>query len=222
MSPPQPDSELPLFPLRTVLFPGGVLPLQIFEPRYLDLVGRCERSGQPFGVVSLRQGEEVQRAGDVAPETFEPVGTLAHIRGLSRPQPGLIHLRCEGGRRFRLGAARRLPHGLWVAPVAHWLADDPAVPVPAHLAHVARALQTLLAQAEAGRAPPLPLAPPWHWDDAGWLANRWCELLGLPPAQRQSLMALDNPLLRLELVADRLERDHGLAPPETPAGGPSG
>src|SRR5450830_735174 len=139
---PPADEALPLFPLQTVLFPGGWLPLQIFEVRYLDMIGQCHREGRPFGVVSLLQGQEVQRAGESAPEAFQPVGTLAHIVG-----------------------------------------------------------------------PELPVRQPYLWHDAGWLANRWCELLGLPAARMQQLMSLESPLLRLELVADLLERDHGLTPP---------
>ena len=216
---PPADEALPLFPLQTVLFPGGWLPLQIFEVRYLDMIGQCHREGRPFGVVSLLQGQEVQRAGDSAPEAFQPVGTLAHIVGLERPQPGLMVIRCEGGQRFRLATPQRLKHGLWVAPVAEWLPADPFVAVPDDLLHVQRALQTLVAQGEAEvqRQPQagleLPVRQPYQWHDAGWLANRWCELLGLPAAQMQQLMSLESPLLRLELVADLLERDHGLTPP---------
>lgn len=206
-------------PCRPCCFRGGWLPLQIFEVRYLDMIGQCHREGRPFGVVSLLQGQEVQRAGDSAPEAFQPVGTLAHIVSLERPRPGLLYIRCEGGQRFRLTTPQRLKHGLWVAPVAEWLPGDPSVAVPDHLLHVQRALQDLVAQGEAevARQPQagleLPVRQPYRWHDAGWLANRWCEVLGLPPARLQQLMSLENPLLRLELVADLLERDHGLAPP---------
>ena len=80
--------SLPLFPLGTVLFPGGVLPLRIFEVRYLDMIGRCYKAGAPFGVVSLTEGNEVRRPG--AKETFSPVGTLATINGFDSPRPGLM------------------------------------------------------------------------------------------------------------------------------------
>src|SRR5450830_1032167 len=189
---PPADEALPLFPLQTVLFPGGWLPLQIFEVRYLDMIGQCHREGRPFGVVSLLQGQEVQRAGESAPEAFQPVGTLAHIVGLERPQPGLMYIRCEGGLRFRLATPQRLKHGLWVAPVTECEAE-------------------VQRQPQAGLE--LPVRQPYLWHDAGWLANRWCELLGLPAARMQQLMSLESPLLRLELVADLLERDHGLTPP---------
>jgi Lon protease-like protein len=216
---------LPLFPLQTVLFPGGVLPLRIFEVRYLDLIGRCHKEGAPFGVVSLMQGQEVRQRGTNAAdgaafetESFQTVGTLAHIVALERPQPGLMVIRCRGGRRFRLNSSEQLKHGLWVGQ-ADWLPEDPLVSVPADLAHVRRGLEQLLAhmQAQAGgdaaSAGELPIQAPYHWDDCGWLANRWCELLPLSPQLKQQFLALDNPLLRLELVADLLERFEIGVPP---------
>ncbi|MDB5893017.1 MAG: peptidase, partial [Rhodoferax sp.] len=82
-------SALPLFPLGTVLFPDGLLPLRIFEVRYLDMVKRCFKSGTPFGVVALQRGGEVRQAG-AGPEAFHPVGTLARITQVETPQPGLL------------------------------------------------------------------------------------------------------------------------------------
>lgn len=201
------DAETPLFPLNAVLFPGGWLPLRIFEPRYLDMVQRCHAQGQPFGVVALTQGQEVrQRDGDgFSRERFHEVGTLAHIERFEREQPGLIRIAVRGGQRFSLRASRCLSHGLWVGELAP-LPDDAAVAVPPDLALAARQLQDLLAGWSGRLAPDeLPLQPPHAWDDAGWLANRWAELLPMPPDDRQRLMAMDNPLLRLELVVDRLD-----------------
>ncbi|NCT82110.1 MAG: peptidase S16 [Comamonadaceae bacterium] len=201
------DTETPLFPLRSVLFPGGQLPLRIFEPRYLDMVQRCQARGQPFGVVALTSGDEVRRrdgAGFRA-EAFHDIGTLAHIERFERAQPGLIEIRARGMQRFRLLDSRCLSHGLWVGRLEP-LADDVAVAVPEDLEAAALQLQDLLAGwAQRDAADSLPVQPPYHWDDAGWLANRWAELLPMPVEERQRLMALDNPLLRLELVVDRLD-----------------
>jgi Lon protease-like protein len=206
---PQP---LPLFPLQSVLFPGGDLPLRIFEPRYLDMIARCHREGTPFGVVGLIEGSEVRRRdpqaedGRFAREAFHPVGTHAHIELFERSQPGLIQIRCRGGQRFRLADFECLPHGLWVGS-GELLEPDVVVPVPPDLARTAVLLQGLLHTLQQGAAAAdVPLQPPYHWDDSGWLANRWCELLPLPAGERQRLMQLENPLLRLELVADQLER----------------
>ncbi len=202
-----PGPETPLFPLRSVLFPGGHLPLRIFEPRYLDMVQRCHAQGQPFGVVALTEGHEVrQRDGaGFRRETFHAVGTLARIDHFEHEQPGLIHLRTRGTQRFRLQGSRCLSHGLWVGDLT-LLPDDAAVPVPDDLRAASRQLQDLLASWRERAGPEeLPLQPPYAWDDAGWLANRWAELLPMPADDRQRLMAMDNPLLRLELVVDRLD-----------------
>ena len=200
-------AETPLFPLRSVLFPDGHLALRIFEPRYLDMVQRCHAQGEPFGVVTLSEGEEVRRRDGegFAREVFHDAGTLARITHFQRDQPGLIAIRTLGAQRFRVLDSRRLSHGLWVGHV-ELLADDAAVPVPDDLASAARQLQDLLAGWTArGQAADLPLQPPYRWDDAGWLANRWAELLPMPLLARQRLMAMANPLLRLELVVDRLD-----------------
>jgi len=201
------DTETPLFPLRSVLFPGGHLPLRIFEPRYLDMVQRCHARGEPFGVVALTEGDEVrQREGEgFKREAFHEVGTLARIGHFDHLQSGLIYIRTRGRQRFKLLESRCLTHGLWVGRL-ELLPDDQAVPVPDDLRQAARQLQALLAGwAERAAPEDLPLQPPYQWDDAGWLANRWAELLPMPPAERQRLMAMDNPLLRLELVVDRLD-----------------
>ena len=201
------DAEIPLFPLGSVFFPGGHLPLRLFEPRYLDMVQRCHAQGQAFGVVALTQGHEVrQRKGEgFQRETFQDVGTLARIEHFEHDQPGLIHIRARGTRRFRLLDSRCLSHGLWVGR-PELLPVDATVPVPDDLAQAARQLQHLLAGwTERAATEELPVQPPYGWDDAGWLANRWAELLPMPAEERQRLMAMDNPLLRLELVVDRLD-----------------
>lgn len=198
--------SLPLFPLGTVLFPGGRLSLRVFEVRYLDLIGRSHRSGQPFGVVALRQGHEVRVAG--APvEQFEAVGTLAHVTALEQAQPGLLLVECRGSERFRIEHSELLRHGLWVADVK-LLPAEPELPLPDDLQPAARALQRVYAglQAHAGPVQPPP-EDSHHFDDCGWVANRWCELLPLPLQLKQRLLALESPLLRLELVMDLLERN---------------
>lgn len=197
-------SSLPLFPLGTVLFPGGVLPLRVFEVRYLDMVGKCHKTGAPFGVVALSQGAEVRQPGAPA-ESFHEVGTLASIEALEMPQPGLMLIRCRGTQRFRIARRQQLKHGLWVADVQR-LDDDRAIAVPEDLAGAARALRQLMASLQARQAAEMPLPQEARWHDCGWVANRWCELLPLPLALKQQLMELDNPLIRLELVSDLLAR----------------
>jgi Lon protease-like protein len=198
-------TSLPLFPLGTVLFPGGVLPLRIFEVRYLDMIGKCHKAGAPFGVVSLTEGSEVRVPG--GKEAFAKVGTIATISDLDTPQPGLMVIRAQGQQRFRITSSDQLRHGLWVADVER-LAADIAVPVPDDLKPTAQALARLIQslQLKAGDEGQLPLAEPYRLDDCGWVANRWCELLPLSVQLKQRLMELDNPLVRLELVSDVLAR----------------
>ena len=213
-------TQLPLFPLQSVLFPGGSLPLRIFEVRYLDMIGRCHKAGEPFGVVCLSEGSDTRRrapddgsgkpSGDgFAHEAFFPVGTLARITKFERPQPGLMMIGCVGAQRFRVQRSEQLKHGLWVADV-ELLADDAEVPVPDDLHFTREALQGLVRNIEqsveqSGEAGfEMPLLEPYRWDDCGWLANRWCEMLPLQPELKHRFMALDSPVLRLELVADTL------------------
>ena len=213
-------SALPLFPLQTPLFPGGSLPLRIFEVRYLDMIGSRHKAGEPFGVVCLTEGTETRRrqsagtggepSGDgFAHEAFSSVGTLAHITKFERPQPGLMMIGCVGAQRFRVQRSEQLKHGLWVADVA-LLDDDAEVPVPDDLTFTREAFQGLVRDIELKLqqgGPPgveVPFLKPYRWDDCGWLANRWCEILPLQPALKCRFMALESPLMRLELVADTL------------------
>lgn len=197
--------SLPLFPLGTVLFPGGILPLRIFEVRYLDMVSRCHKAGAPFGVVSLTQGTEVRRPG--SQEAFSAVGTLATISAFESPRPGLMMVRVQGAQRFRITASDQLKHGLWVADVQRLEADMP-VPIPDDLKGTSDALAKVIQSLsqKSGSPEQMPIQEPWHLQDCGWVANRWCELLPLPVALKQRLMELDNPLVRLELVSDVLAR----------------
>jgi Lon protease-like protein len=202
--------SLPLFPLGTVLFPGGVLPLRIFEVRYLDMIGKCRKADAPFGVVSLTSGSEVRKAGaDV--ESFAAVGTLAVIREFDSPQSGLLQIECVGTQRFRIRSTELQKHGLWVAEVEAVL-EDAALEIPEDLRHTATALRRLVDTLEERRrvqgaeAVRLPVGEPYRFDDCGWVANRWCELVPMQLELRQRLMELDSPLMRLELVSDLLAR----------------
>ena len=207
-------TSLPLFPLGTVLYPGGLLPLQIFEVRYLDMIGKCHKAGAPFGIISLTEGSEVRRPKNAGPsgdgfaeEAFCNVGTLATITEFSVPQPGLMMIRCVGTQRFEISAREKLKHGLWIANVTR-LEDDQSVPVPDDLQRTANALGKLIKSLQERKVPDdqMPLLAPYQLEDCGWVANRWCELLPMPVDLKQRLMELDNPLLRLELVSDILDR----------------
>jgi uncharacterized protein len=202
--------SLPLFPLGTVLFPGGFLPLRIFEVRYLDMIGKCHKAGAPFGVVGLKQGAEVRRAGAEA-ESFAEVGTLAVIREFDAPQAGLLQIECVGAQRFRVRSSGLQKYGLWTAEVEA-VPDDMALDVPDDLKHTVEGLRRVIdtleerQRAEGDDDVRLPILPPYRFEDCGWVANRWCELLPMQAELKQRLMELDSPLMRLELVSDLLAR----------------
>lgn len=191
---------LPLFPLRSVLFPGGLLPLKVFEARYLDLVTDCLRRQQPFGVVCLLQGGEV-RTGPVTVR-FESTGVLARLDEVDSEQPGVLRARCTGTRRFRLhGAAAQRADGLWVGG-AELLPDDETMAPGTEWQPTVQALANAIATLKAQGAEPFNL--PHRLDDAGWVANRWCEILPISLGAKQKLMELDDPQVRLQLVHEYL------------------
>ena len=191
--------ELALFPLRSVLFPGGLLGLKVFEARYLDLVSRCLRSGQGFGVVALRQGSEVRQGEELV--DLEAVGTVAEILDVDSPQSGILQLRCRGTRRFACQGVHQQADGLWIAQVNFMPDDEHAAPDTGQTRSVValrNAIDALKAQGNA------PFLDPLRFDEAGWVANRWCEILPISMAAKQKLMALPDPVVRLRLVDDFL------------------
>lgn len=195
---------IPLFPLGTTLFPDGYLPLRIFEVRYLSLVKHCLAQEQPFGVVTLQQGSEIRVAGQ---ETrFAEIGTLARILQATTTQAQLMYIRCQGMQRFSIQHCTQQANGLWMADV-EMLEDDHVVAIPDELDDTARALGHLIAalQKEGLPANQFPLLPPFRLDECGWVSNRWCDLLPLSLEEKQRMLSLNNPLLRLELVQDLLD-----------------
>lgn len=191
---------LPLFPLGTVLFPGGPLTLRIFEPRYVEMVRRCMRDLTGFGVVLLVQGRE---AGGNSIATAA-IGTEAKIVDFYQLDDGLLGLTCVGQQRFRLVRAWRQEDGLNVGAVAD-VAPDPTRPVPADCAHLPPLLQRLFPQL----GDPYSFVEP-RWHDAGWIANRFAEIAPLDAETKQSLLQMDDPLARLRELAPLVRDGAGL------------
>lgn len=186
------SQELPLFPLNTVLFPGGVLPLRIFEPRYLDMVSACLRTDGGFGVVAIHEGQET---GD-QPASIHPVGTLARIVDFNPLDDGLLGITCLGVQRLRVIGHRVQPDRLLIGRVL-WLPDDPALPpLPGH-EPLASVLRDLLQNEELAPYNRF-LAP--DWEDAAWIGNRLTEILPLPPHVRQALLEMTDPRQRLDIL----------------------
>ena len=199
-------ASIPLFPLNTILFPDGHLPLQVFEVRYLDLIKRCIARGEEFGVVSLLDGSEVRLPEKQ--ETLSAAGTMARIIDWTAPLPGLLQISCIGTTRFQVRSAEQLKHGLWMAEVDQ-VAEDMVVPIPTEQQNVANALGSLIRSLQKKQISTanMPLAPPYRLDEAGWVANRWCELLRLDLEEKQRLLLQENPVLRLELIQDVLSEN---------------
>ena len=195
--------ELALFPLQSVLFPGGPLQLKVFEARYLDLVGRCLRERSTFGVVCLRRGSEVRGAGAVRAQgvQFESIGVLVQLDEVDAEQAGILRVRGTGTQRFTIERPRQDADGLWRADATLQADDGVLAPAPEALAAVKALASAIAALREQGSEP---IATPYRFDDAGWVANRWCELLPISLAAKQRLMALPDAQLRLQLVAEYL------------------
>jgi Lon protease-like protein len=201
---------LPLFPLGSVLFPGGLLHLHIFEVRYLKLIRECVDSQTPFGVIHLKQGQEVRRPGEQI--ALAGAGTLAQIVEFQAIQPALFKIKCTGTHRFRLKSAQQDSSGLWLGDV-DLREEDPAIPVPEHLTHCARDLERIIAELR-NRSIPMEQWPfdgnTASYEDCAWVANRLCELLPMTSDMREQLLGVDNPLMRLELVNDLMSSRTGL------------
>lgn len=180
-------SELPLFPLHTVLFPQGVLPLRIFEPRYVDMIGHCMREGDSFGVVLIHSGAEV---GDVA-ETAA-VGTSARIIDFNNLPDGLLGITCRGERKFRVLERWQRPDGLYVGRIEYLEAETRvAVPQKYHaLVDLLRKMLPALGEPYASM--------PGDFADASWVGSRLAELMPLSPPDKLKLLLLDDPIARLE------------------------
>ncbi len=188
--------DIPLFPLSSVLFPGGRLHLRIFEPRYLDLVRECCRDGSPFGVCLILAGRE---SGE--PAVPAAIGTLARISDFQRDEDGLLGIVAEGGARFRVSRSRVRADGLLRGNAERW-PDESAQEVPVEFA----LLQSILERLIETMAPHWRHAPPSDYEDASWLGFRLAELLPLDSGEQQRMLELTDPLRRLAELRDILPR----------------
>lgn len=185
---------LPLFPLNTVLFPGGPLRLRIFEPRYLDMVSRCMRESSNFGVALITEGRE---AGGTARTTS--VGTTARIIDFERLDDGLLGITARGEQRFTIIDVKTQSDGLNIADVS-LLPDEPAMEIPEDLGILAELLKQAFAQVGTayGDDPPL-------YENASWVGMRLAEILPLPMQEKQQCLEMDNAVERLRLLRERLD-----------------
>ena len=196
---------LPLFPLNTVLFPGGALPLRVFETRYIDMVRDCMKRDAPFGVVRIKSGKEVGAAAEP-----DRIGCLAHIVEWDMPELGLLMLQTSGSHRFRI-LEKRVLADQRIEAIIETIADDPEVPASMELVACARALKTVIEDITeaAGGSGFKPFPAEMRLDSACWVANRWCEILPISTLARQKLLELNDAQSRLNIVHQYLLQ-HGI------------
>lgn len=186
--------EIPLFPLNAVLFPGGYLPLRVFEQRYMDMVSHALRDGAQFGICLIASGQEVGQ-----PAQPHEIGTVARIGDWDMQQLGVLNIKVHGEQRFRILERRVEDSGLQMAQV-ELIPDEPPLRLPSTLARLVPLMRVILA--DAGDAVPAP----HYLEDAVWLGNRYAELLPIPPLAKQKLMELDDSLLRVETIYQYLNQ----------------
>jgi uncharacterized protein len=185
--------EIPLFPLHTVLFPGGPLPLRIFEPRYVDMISRCLKTGIGFGVLLIRSG------GETGPAQPHDIGTVASIVDWDQLSDGTLGVVVLGGARFMLRSVRRQEDGLNLGEV-DLLEAEPRVTLPARFEGMARLLEGVFED----------LGPHYRhvrpdFGDAGWVGCRLAELLPIELEQKQHCLELSEPVRRLEYLEPLLQ-----------------
>ncbi len=185
--------QVPLFPLNTVLFPGGPLPLRIFEPRYLTMVGDCVKADSPFGVLLIRDGHEA------GPATTYEVGTLARITDWYQGSDGLLGVTAVGLQRFRVISSFREANGLNIGNI-EVLPDEPAVEIPDEYQSIPNILAGVLD--DLGR---LYESLERRMDDASWVTSRFVEILPIDLEEKQQYLESSHPVDRLRIVQELLD-----------------
>ena len=185
--------RLPLFPLHTVLFPGGLLPLKVFEQRYIDLTKACLADDRPFGVCLIVQGDEVAQPGAAMPE-LSPIGTTARITNWDMPQLGILHVTTVGGTRFKIERHAAEPSGLVVAEVRA-IAPEPKVALTPAQRPLVKLLELIATRVGPENFPADP-----DYGDASWVGYRLAEFLPLPLPIKQSMLEINDAGVRLSVL----------------------
>lgn len=200
--------RVPIFPLNAVLFPGGLLPLRVFEVRYVDMTRDRLKHDEPFGVCLIREGSEVG-----APAVPEKIGCLARILDWDMREQGILNLKTRGEQRFRILDRETSPQGLITADV-ELLSPDARIPLPAKFAACARLLEMVVL--DQGQSV---FAEPHAFNDAAWVSYRLTEILPVPLVAKQKLLELTDSLTRLSILQRFLE-SRGLAAGKAEPGTP--
>lgn len=196
VEPPPPSRlHIPLFPLKAVLFPGGVLPLKIFEQRYLDMAAACLKDNKPFGICLIARGEETGTAAE--PHT---VGTVADIGNWEMEQLGILQITARGGQRFRI-LDKKLGAGQLLEADVELIPDNGPQAVPLERQRLLPLLRRVIGDLGPERAP-----EPHRYDDAEWVGYRITEILPVQNLAKQKLLELEDPLARLEILEKFLDQ----------------
>jgi Lon protease-like protein len=187
--------HLPIFPLNTVLYPGGLLPLKIFEQRYLEMTKACLRDAAPFGVCRIREGPEVG-----APAVPEPVGCTAVIAEWEMPHLGVFHLKSRGQQAFRILDRTTQRDGLIRAEV-ELLADATGDPAPDALQLCRQVLEQIVNRVGSDY-----FFAPLDFDNPRWVSYRLAEVLPLGMEDRQALLEARDDSDRLDRLRAFLKR----------------
>lgn len=195
--------SLPLFPLHSVICPFGHMRLRIFEQRYLDMVKSCLRNKTSFGIVAIVP-EKTTKSDSNLP--FASIGTVMNIINADVTTIGLMMITCIGQHRIKIHSLSQQADGLLIGNLSK-ISNDLEIPIPDDLKIVSFRLQRLIESFSIqGELPSeVPIAKPYQYNDASWVSNRWVELLDLPLLDKQRLMQLDSPIVRLELIYDLLD-----------------
>jgi Lon protease-like protein len=186
---------LPLFPLNTVVFPGGRLPLRIFEQRYLDMVKQAIADNTPFGICAIREGAETG-----TPAVPHAVGTRVIVTDWDMPQTGILHIDTLAQERFVIRSTRAEPGGLLIGTVEA-VSSEAAIAVPDDLELAVEILRHIIDEYGDAHFP-----APHEFDNAVWVGYRLSEVLPLKHSIKQNLLEMNDSVTRLRILTEFLKK----------------
>lgn len=189
------SDPLPLFPLNTVVFPGGRLPLRIFEQRYLEMIKRAIAESTPFGICAIREGTETG-----TPAIPYAIGTVVTVTDWDMPQTGILHIETQAQERFAIRASHANPDGLLLGEVEPFRIEAP-VAIPSEFELAVEILRHLLNEYGDAHFP-----APHDFDNAVWVGYRLSEALPLPLGAKQHLLEIHDSILRLRILTEFLRK----------------
>jgi uncharacterized protein len=191
-----------IFPLGTVLFPRGVLPLRIFEARYVDMVRQCMRNDEPFGVCRIIEGNEIGK-----PAEHEQIGCSARIVDFDKEPSGILNIRTLGEKRFKITSEKVNLQSLMIAEI-DWLDEEVDAPVPTDMGRCVSVVEQVIAELVETESNTMKrvLEPPYLLQSASWVSHRLCEILPFESSSKQLMLELNDPLQRLSIVNQVLQK----------------